>query len=98
MKKFKCWYGLNGSFGGARDYEIEEFENEDRAIEYAYNLSCEEYSKYEGSNSMRTFGQIIEEENLNDDDLEDIRKAQHIYEEERGEWLEYRIELIEEEN
>ena len=96
MEKYKCWYGLNGSFGGARDYEIEEFDSGDRAIEYAYNLACEEYSKYEGTNFMRTFGQILEEENLDDDVLEDIRKAQDIYESEREEWLEYRIELIEE--
>ena len=36
MKKYKCWYGLGGGFGGARDFEIEEFDNENINDDYLF--------------------------------------------------------------
>jgi len=38
MSKYKIFYGLGGGFGGVSEGEIEEFENEDIAEEYAFFL------------------------------------------------------------
>ena len=94
MKKWKCWYGLGGGFGGARDYEIEEFETEEEAIEYAYELACEYYTNYDGMYGLRDYEQIADEEEL---DIEkDCEIIDEIYNEERESWLDYWVEEVEE--
>ena len=98
MKKFKCWYGLNGSFGGARYYEIEEFENEEKAYEYAWELACEEYSHYDGLHGLRSIDEIAEDEELDLDNDEDLQVAEEIYNDEREGWLDYWVEEIKEGN
>lgn len=92
MKKYKCWYGLGGGFGGARDFEIEEFESEANAIEYAWEASCDYYNNHVGMYGLRDYEQIAEEEEL---DIEkDCEEIEAIYEEEREGWLDYWAEEV----
>ena len=67
MKEYKCWYGLGGGFGGARDFEIEEFDNEEKAEEYAWELACEYYEHYVGLYGLRDYEQIAKDEIPNAD-------------------------------
>ena len=62
MPKYKIFYGLGGGFGGASEGEIEEFENEDIAEEYAFSCACEKYDNYAGSYGLRDIQQIMEQD------------------------------------
>ena len=92
MKEYKCWYGLGGGFGGARDFEIEEFDNEEKAEEYAWELACEYYENYVGLYGLRDYEQIAEDEGLDIEKDED--EINEIYNEERETWLDYWVEEV----
>jgi len=86
--KFKGYYiigyGLSGGFGGIRDYEVIEASSQEEADDYAYERSCEYYENYVGMYGLRDVGQIMEE-----DDIEDEEEAEEYYREEMESWLEY---------
>lgn len=91
MKKFLVKYALGGGFGGVEhcDGEILEFENEEKANEYAYDMACEEYDMYDGLHGLRSVDNIMEEDEV------DGEEAQLIYEEERETWLDYSVKEVE---
>jgi len=90
MKKYKCYYGLSGGFGGARDYEIIECESREQAEEIAWKLACEEYDSYSGMRGLPSWDEIAESEGLNPEEDEDTINA--IFEDERESWLDFRAE------
>ena len=90
MPKYKIFYGLGGGFGGASEGEVEEFENEDIAEEYAFSCACEKYDNYAGSYGLRDIQQIIEQDEVDEDEAEEIFNG------ERESWLDYYVELVEE--
>lgn len=92
MKEYKCWYGLGGGFGGARDFEIEEFDTVEEGEQCAWELACDYYENYEGLYGLRSFGQIAEEEGLDIEKDED--EINEIYNEEREPWLDYYVEEV----
>jgi hypothetical protein len=90
--KFKIWFGLGGGFGGAKqsmDPDILEFDTEEDAQSYAYDMAIQDYEMYEGCDGLRTVGQIMEEDEV------DEGEASELYIEERESWLDYIIEKIE---
>jgi len=90
---FKIYAGLSGGFGGAKYIETLEFESRDDAEQYAYDCAVECYESYEGSHGLRTFDEIMEEEDVEEDEAIDI------YNEEMEDWLEYfAVEVIEDED
>lgn len=93
MKEYKCWYGLGGGFGGARDFEIEEFDTVEKAEEYAWELACVYYDIYVGLYGLRDYEQIAEDEGLDIEKDED--EINEIYNEEREPWLDYWVEEVE---
>ena len=46
MKKFEIFAGLGGGFGGLKSYGVYEFNNQQEAEDYAYELACNEYERY----------------------------------------------------
>lgn len=83
---FKIHYGLAGGFGGANESEIVEVESEEEAEEHAYELACECYEQYDGSNGLMTVEEIMEEYGC------DEAEGQCIWEQERDSWLDYRVQ------
>jgi hypothetical protein len=81
---FIIGYGLAGGFGGERNFEVIQVDTQEQAEEWAYEVCCEEYERYAGSNGLREIGEIMEEENIEDED-----EAQQVFEEERESWLAY---------
>ncbi len=77
-------YGLGGSFGGQRNFEVVEADTEKEASELAWGRACEEYESYEGNRGLRDISEIMEEDGVEDED-----EAREIYEEEREGWLDY---------
>ena len=89
MEENTTWvihYGLGGGFGGARDCEIVEDMTEDAAITYAWEKSCQEYDMYDGLHGLRSVGDIMEEDELEEED------AMQQWEQERENWLDYWVE------
>jgi hypothetical protein len=81
---FIIGYGLAGGFGGERNFEVIQVDTQEQAEGWAYEVCCEEYERYAGSNGLREIGEIMEEENIEDED-----EAQQVFEEERESWLAY---------
>jgi hypothetical protein len=79
-------YGLSGVFGGARNFEVIQADNLDDAENWAYECACEEYESYVGLYGLRDLGEIMEEENIEDEE-EAIEK----FNEERESWLDYSV-------
>lgn len=79
-------YGLGGGFGGQRNFEVIEADNEEQAEKVAYESACEEYESYVGMYGLRDISQIMEEEEVEDED-----EALQIFEEERESWLDYSV-------
>ncbi len=89
MKKYNIAYGLGGGFNSLSwDDEVYEFENEDEALEFAFDKACEEYENYAGSYGLRSVNQIMEEDGLDEED------AENIYYDERDSWLDYKVKEI----
>lgn len=77
-------YGLSGGFGGARNFEVIKVENQEEADKCAFEMACEEYEIYAGSNGLRDVSEIMEEDGIEDED-----EALQVYYEEREGWLDY---------
>jgi len=77
-------HGLGGGFGGARDFEVIQADSLEDAENWAWERACEDYDRYAGSNGLREVGEIMEEEDIEDED-----EAWEVYEEERESWLDY---------
>jgi len=90
MPKYKIFYGLGGGFGGASEQFINEYKNEEKAMEDAYYGACEEYENYSGYHGLRSIEDIIEQDEVDEDEAEEI------FNEERESWLDYYVELVEE--
>ena len=88
--KFKIFAGLGGGFGGATERGIFEFKNEEEANDYAYQQACEEYESMEGLHGLRSYNEIMEEDGLGEEE------AELAYNEEREEWLDWRVEEVKE--
>lgn len=84
MELFIIGYGLAGGFGGVRDFVVEQAKNEDDAYDIAFEYACEHYENYLGMYGLRDLGQIMEE-----DEIEDEDDAVEIFEQEREDWLAY---------
>ena len=77
-------YGLSGGFGGAQNFEVIDAQSLEDAENQAYEMACEEYERYSGSNGLRSHSEIMEEDEVDEDDAEEI------YNEERESWLDYK--------
>ena len=77
-------YGLSGGFGGARNFEVIQVDNQEEAYKWAWESACEEYENYAGMHGLRDVSQIMEE-----DEIEDEEDAIQVYEQERENWLDY---------
>lgn len=86
MKKYRIFVGLGGGFGGANEEGEYEFKDEEAALEYAYERACEVYDMYEGSHGLRSVGDIMYEDEIDEECAEDV------YNEERDGWIDYHVE------
>jgi hypothetical protein len=88
MPYFLIRHGLSGGFGGAVDDYISDFVDEEEATDVAYECAVEDYQSQEGSNGLRSYDDILEEES--DEDL-----ADEIYQEEMDSWLDFNaVEVV----
>lgn len=100
--KYKIYAGLGGSFGGATYVDTLEFENEEHASEYAYEVAIDEYEKYEGFHGLKTYNDCIAEAEKyvlegdfasNDIYVNKLEEcAREIYNEEMERWIDYYVE------
>lgn len=101
-KKYKAYYGLGGGFGGAKDYEIIETNDEEEAEDMAFELACQTYSSYEGLYGLEDWGDVLKRLNgecsgepLDEDNEEDVKIIDEAYNESRETWLDYWVEEYE---
>lgn len=81
---FIIGYGLGGGFGGARNFEVIQVDDIEAAEKWAWEAACEEYENYEGMHGLRSIDEIMKEE-----EIEDEKEAEQVYNEERENWLDY---------
>lgn len=86
--KFKIYAGLAGGFGGAEYLYTEDFESEEKASEYAWEMAIESYESYEGLHGLRTTEEIKVDEEV------EFEEALEMYEEERESWLDYYVKKV----
>ena len=94
--KYNIYAGLGGGFGGATYRGTGDFSSRESAEEMAYQYAIEEYEMYEGYHGIRSWTDIADEEGL--DYEEDEYEISEMYEDERESWMEYYVELTEEDN
>lgn len=92
--QYKIWYGLGGGFGGARNFEIIDCENEDMAMTIGWELACEEYDSYAGLHGLDDLDDVARDNDLDLDISENFEKAEMIYNDQRESWLDYRVEIV----
>lgn len=92
--KYNIYAGLSGGFGDADYQGTGEFEDENAAYEYAYQLAAEEFNSYVGMHGLLTWSEIAEEEGL--DPEEDAETIDTLYEEQVESWIDYYVVLTEE--
>lgn len=85
MGKYICGFGLSGGFGGISEYFIDYFPSLEVAENFTYDEACELYESYVGLHGLRSVGEIIEEDNVEEGEAYDI------FEEERESWLDYKV-------
>ena len=88
--KVKYKYALGGGFGGcqSKDWEVDSFISEKEALDYAYQMACEEYDDTAGMYGLMTVQEIMEGEEVPEEE------AKEAYHEEREGWLEYEVEVV----
>ena len=87
--KFEIYYtgGLNlGQMDEPE--EIRDFPNEKQALDYAYEMACEQYDSSAGSNGIRSPEEIADEEDVGE------KEAELIYQEERESEIEYKVKKV----
>lgn len=92
--KYQIKYGLGGGMNTFESCEWEDVEwcsTEKEAQEEAYIMACEDYQSYEGLYGLRDIGQIMEEDEVNEEE------AIEIYNIERDSWLVYDVREVKEE-
>lgn len=89
MAEYRIYAGLGGSFGGAKFVDTLEFENDDEASDYAFDMACEEFERSAGLYGLVSYKQLKEENpDFDDDDLDEL------YNQERERWLSYKVERV----
>jgi hypothetical protein len=90
--KFAIKYGLGGGFGGCERNEpkIIDVSSEKEAGRWAYEMAVQEYQSYEGLHGLRTYDEIMEQDELSEDE------AEQAYIEEMDSWLDYYVEEVKE--
>jgi hypothetical protein len=89
MAEYNIYAGLGGSFGGSKYIETLEFDSEDEAIDYAYEIACEKFEQYAGLHGLTSYKKIKEDNpDLSENEIEEL------YNEERERWLSYKIEEV----
>ena len=85
MPRYQIRAALSGGFGGLRNasWENSDAETFDDAQEEAFQMSCDIYESYVGSNGLRDTREIMETEGV------DEETALEIFYEERESWLTY---------
>ena len=106
MSKYKIFAGLGGGFNSVQEHCIEEFSSEEQAIDYAYDLACDEYDSYAGLHGLRDWSECREEAKgySESDDYDDPDQYENdvenytnqIYNEDRESWIVYYVEKVEE--
>ena len=91
--KYNIYAGLGGSLGGATYRGTGDFSSRESAEEIAYQYAVEEYEMYEGSQGIRSWEDIADEEGL--DYEEDEYEINEMYEDEKESWMEYYVRLTE---
>jgi len=81
---FVIGYGLAGGFGGQHNFIVVEAKNLEDAENQAYEMCCEHYEEYSGTNGLRDIGEIMEEEGIDNED-----EALEVFNDERESWLDY---------
>lgn len=87
MKKFEIFAGLGGGFGGLKSYGVYEFNNQQEAEDYAYELACNEYERY--SNRFPSVEKIMEDNEINEEE------ATQVWLDTRDSWVTYKVKEIE---
>ena len=85
--KYNIYAGLGGGFGGPLYQGTGEFDDDDSAIDYAYEMAVEEYQSYEGYHGILDWDDVAEQEEL--DPEEDETFVDAAYHEEIESWIEY---------
>ena len=86
MGYYKICAGLGGSFGGANYIDTIEFEDENAANDYAFELACELYYSYGGHHGLFNLKDALEEDPyLTDDELTERE------DEDRENWIDYYV-------
>jgi hypothetical protein len=91
MKEYAIYCGLGGGFGGARFSHIQQFKSYEEALEYAWELACEEYEGMAGLHGLKDIDEIMHEE-----DIDDYDEAYEIFCDERESWVDYYVVEVEE--
>lgn len=98
MKQYNIYAGLGGSFGGAQYQFTGLYENEDEAVEDAFQAACEDYDQYVGTHGLPGWEDAVEAycndqgidlEDFDEDDDEVLQEAEEYYSEARESWIEY---------
>ena len=93
MMKYKIFAGLGGGFNSVYQHEVIECESEEEAIEYAYEIACDEYESYGGMHGLFNEENALEENpDLDADDLDNMRA------EDMENWIVYYVEPVTDEN
>lgn len=94
--KYKIYAGLGGSFGGATFQYVDDFDNEDEALDAAHDKAIEEYESYEGCHGLMDLEDVRDDlrESFGEEPDEDIIMKRYI--EEVESWIDYRVEEYEE--
>ena len=85
--KYNIYAGLGGGFGGPTYQGTGEFNDEDSATDYAYEMAIEEYQSYEGYHGILDWHDVAEQEELDPEENEEAIDA--AYREEIESWIEY---------
>lgn len=91
MAWFKIYAGLGGGFGGAEYIGTFEFENQDEALEYAYQAAIECYESYEGEHGLLDWNECREELKNSGYDYDD-GEVDEYYGDEIESWVDYYVD------
>ncbi|MCP5004481.1 MAG: hypothetical protein GY941_11175 [Planctomycetes bacterium] len=86
MQYYIIGWGLGGSFGGIRNYEVIQVASEGEAEKWACENANEEYDSYDGMYGLSTVESLMEE-----DEGLDEGEAESIYREGRESWIQYEV-------
>lgn len=85
-QKYFIEYGVGGGIN-SKNSEVVDFESEEKASNYAWEMACQDYDNYAGMYGIRDINDIIDEDGV------DEEEAEMIFNDERESWLDYSAEL-----